>query len=93
MITTTINWQTKVSDINVNINYSFSNGVAPTQMNAYSNWQGNGVSSSMNRTYTADGEYTPAPSFEVHPFTAEFDIELKALIQGAFINYVQPEVE
>lgn len=93
MITTTINWQTKVLDVNVNINYSFSNGVAPTQMSVYSNWNGNGVSSNMNRNYTPDGEYTPVPSFEVYPFTTEFDTALAAVIVEAFINYLQPEVQ
>lgn len=92
MITTTINWQTKVLDVNVNINYSFSNGVAPTQMNVYSNWNGNGVSSNMNRTYTPDGEYTPVVDFEVYPFTAAFDIELKTKIQDAFVDYLRPEI-
>lgn len=91
MITTTKNWYTTVLGINVQISYSFTDNVAPTQMNVNSNWSGNGQSSSINRSYTSDGNYTPVAEHEIYPYTAEFDVALADLIVDAFINYVQPE--
>lgn len=91
MITTTINWQTTVLEQTVNISYTFSNGNPPTHMNVYSSWDGNGQSSSINRSYISDGTFTPVPTNEVYPYTAAFDLALSDIIEDTFINYTQPE--
>lgn len=79
----------EVNGANVNINYDFSE-TAPNQVNVYASYNGSGVSSTCNRSYNADGEYTPISENVVYPFNASFDAEMETLIEAIYIDPSNP---
>jgi len=81
---------TEINGAQININYDFS-GSTPTQINVSGYYNGNGVSSSMNRVYKADGTYTPVAEAMVYPFNAAFNTALAEHIKLIVANPENPE--
>ena len=86
--TTRLNIATEIQGANVTLNCEFEE--SPTQVNVNGWYNGNGVSSNLNRTYvkTATGvEFSPIPANVVYPYDAEFDAELLTIVEDLFENY------
>lgn len=81
-----------VAEINgatVNINYDCGDS-APSQVNVYASYAGNGVSSNCNRSYSADGTYQPVSENVVYPFNAAFNTSLSSIITAIYLNPMEP---
>ena len=80
-----------INDANVNINYQVSNNECPGNINVNANFNTNGASSSLNRNYSKDLEFSPKPDVEIYPFNSDFESSLSALISQVFEKFDSPE--
>ena len=81
-----------VAEINgatVNINYDCGD-TAPSQVNVTASYNGNGVSSSCNRWYQADGTYNPVSENVVYPYNASFNTSLASIITAIYLDPMNP---
>ena len=86
--TTRLNIATEIQGANVTLNCEFEE--SPTQINVNGWYNGNGVSSNLNRTYVKTDEgikYSPIPANEIFPYNSVFDAQLLDIISDLFENY------
>lgn len=79
----------EINGAQVNINYDFAD-TPPTQINMYANYNGNGVSSTCNRSYNAEGVYSPISENIVYPFNASFNTSLAGIVTAIYANPAEP---